>query len=179
MFKFLKIFSITFFIFTVSLFVHAQIPGFGEVILFDVSPENPRPGQIVTVAIESFSVDLDRASSITWLVNGEAVNRGAGVKQIQFETGELGSVSVVDVVVRGTDIGTVSESVTIRPTEVDLIWEAGVYTPPFYSGKALPSSESEITIVAVPQLVTSSGNKLKSSDLIFTWKKDGKVLGSL
>jgi len=178
MFKFFKIFSITLLFSSISLFAHAQIPGFGEVILFDVSPENPRPGQVVTVDIESFSVDLDRAGSITWVLNGTVLKRGVGIKKIQFEAGKLGSKSTIDVVVRGTRIGTVTESITITPTEVDLIWEADTYTPPFYKGKALPSSDAEITIVAIPQFITSSGNKIKSSDLIFTWKMDGKVLGS-
>ncbi|MDP7366864.1 MAG: hypothetical protein QGH83_06360 [Candidatus Pacebacteria bacterium] len=131
----------------------------------------------MTINIDSFSIDLNRADSITWLVNNEVVSRGAGVKQMQFEAGKLGSRSVIDVVVRGTDIGTVTESITIAPTEVDLLWEAKTYTPPFYSGKALPSSDAEITITAIPQFVTSNGNKLKSSELIFTWKRDGKVLG--
>lgn len=178
MFNFLKIFSITFLFFSTSLFAHAQIPAFGEVLSFNVSPENPRPGQIVTIDIESFSVDLDRADSITWVVNGDVVSRGAGIKQVQLEAGKLGSKSVVDVIVRGTNLGTISESITITPTEVDLLWEAASYTPPFYKGKALPSSDAEITVVAIPQFVTSNGSKLKSSDLVFTWKKDGKALGS-
>ena len=161
--KITKIFSITFFVFAVSLFAHAQTPSFGEVVLFDVSPENPRPNQIVTIDIESFSIDLDRADSITWLINNEVVSRGAGIKQMQFETGKLGSHSVIDVVVRGTSMGAITESITIAPTEVDLIWEADSYTPPFYSGKALPASDADITIVAISQFVTSSGTKLKSS----------------
>ena len=173
----IKIFIASLFILSVSLFAHAQIPGIGEVISFQVSPENPRPNQIVTINIDSFSIDLNRADSITWLVNNEVVSRGAGVKQIQFEVGKLGSRSIIDVVVRGTDIGTVTESITIAPTEVDLIWEADTYTPPFYKGKALPSSDAEITITAIPQFVTSNGNNLKSSDLVFTWKENGKVLG--
>ena len=159
-------------------FSSAQIPGIGEIISFKVSPESPRPNQIITISIDSFSIDLDRADQITWLVDGEVTARGAGVKQVQFEAGKLGSRSTVDVTVRGTQIGTISESVTIAPTEVDLLWEADSYTPPFYKGKALPSSDADITIVAIPQFVTTSGRKLDSDDLIFTWKKDGKVLGN-
>jgi hypothetical protein len=121
---------------------------------------------------------LDKADSIAWLVNNEVVDRGAGVKQIQFQAGRLGSRAVIEVVVSGTDLGTILESITIRPTEVDLIWEAKTYTPPFYKGKALPSSSAEITVTAIPQFVTSNGNKLKSSELIFTWKKGRKVLGN-
>lgn len=176
MFNFFKIFSITFFLFSTSLFANAQIPELGKVISFRVNPENPRPGQVVTIDIESFSVDLDRADSITWVLNGKVIKRGAGIKQVQFEVGKLGSRSIVDVTVRGTNFGTITESVTIIPTEVDLIWEAKTYTPPFYKGKALPSSNAEITIVAIPQFVTTSGNKLDSKDLVFTWKRDGKVI---
>jgi len=51
--------------------------------------------------------------------------------------------------------------------------------PPFYSGKALPASDSDITVVAMSEFVTSNGNRLSSRDLIFTWQKDGRVLGSL
>ncbi|MDP6388186.1 MAG: hypothetical protein QGG63_02850, partial [Candidatus Pacebacteria bacterium] len=173
-----KFFIVSFFLLFVSLFAHAQIPSSGEIISFEVSPENPRPGDVVTVSIKSFSVDLDRADSIIWLVNDEIISRGVGIKQMHFQAGKLGSRSVIDVVARGTSLGTVSESITIRPTEVDLIWEAKTYTPPFYKGKALPSSSAEITVTAIPQFVTSNGNKLKSSELIFTWKKGRKVLGN-
>ena len=173
-----KIFFVIFFLLSGSLFVYAQIPESREVISFKVSPGNPRPADIVTVSIESFSIDLDKADSIAWLVNNEVVDRGAGVKQIQFQAGRLGSRAVIEVVVSGTDLGTILESITIRPTEVDLIWEAKTYTPPFYKGKALPSSSAEITVTAIPQFVTSNGNKLKSSELIFTWKKGRKVLGN-
>ena len=179
MFNFSKIFSLSLVLFAVSVYISfAQIPGIGEAISFRVFPENPRPNQVVTIEIESFSVDLDRADSITWSINGKTEARGAGVKQIQFEAGELGSRSVVDVTAFGTEIGTINESITIMPTEVDLLWEAKTYTPVLYKGKALPSSDAEITVVAIPQFVTSSGKKLDSEDLVFTWKKDGKVLGN-
>jgi hypothetical protein len=179
MFNFFKIFFITFLFFSISLFAQAQIPGIGEAISFDISPENPRPGQIVTIDIESFSVDLDRADSITWVLDGATIKRGAGIKQVQFEAGNLGSRSVIDVIIRAMNGNTIKESITIRPTEVDLLWETDSYTPPFYKGKALSSSDAEITIVAIPQFVTSNGSKLNSSDLIFKWKMDGKALGSL
>ena len=156
----------------------AQIPGVGDVISFKVSPENPRANELVTIEAESFSISLDRADRMTWSVDGKVVSRKAGVKKIQFEVGELGSRSVVNLTISGTEVGTITESITLVPTEVDLLWEADSYTPPFYKGKALPSSDADITVVAIPQFVTTSGNKLDSNDLVFTWKKDGKVLGN-
>lgn len=170
--------SVVYFLFMAPFFIYAQIPGIGDLISFKVYPENPKANQIVNVEIESFSVDLDRAEQISWTVNGELVARKAGIKQIQFETGELGSRSVVAVTIYGTEIGTISESITIAPTEVDLLWQAETYTPPFYKGKALPASSADITILAIPYFITTNGVKLDSDDLIFTWEKDGKVLGN-
>ena len=177
--KTIKTFGIVVFLFSISFVAHAQISGVGEVVSFDVTPNNPRANQIVNVNIESFSVDLSRASSITWLLNGEIIAQDAGLKSVQFRTGKLGSRSEVDVVIRSVEKGTIRESITISPTEVNLLWGATSYTPPFYAGKALPASDADITVVAMAEFVTSNGNRLSPKDLIFTWQKDGRVLGGL
>lgn len=168
-----------YFLFLVPFFIYAQIPGIGDVISFSVSPGSPKANQTVTVEIKSFSIDLDRASRITWLLNGEIIAQKAGLKTVQFKTGSLGSSSKVDVVIDSVESGKIRESITIKPTEVNLLWEADSFVPPFYKGKALPASDTGITIVAIPEFVTSSGNKLKAENLIFMWEKDGKALGSL
>ena len=62
---------------------------------------------------------------------------------------------------------------------VDLLWQTDTYTPPFYKGKALYTTQSTVTIVAVPHIFTKSGALLETKDLIFTWKQDYKVMGSL
>ena len=177
--NFIRTFLISASLFSISLFANAQISGVGEVVSFSVSRSSPKANQIVEVEIESFSIDLDRASRITWLLNGEIVAQEAGLKTIQFRTGKLGSRSSVEVVIDSAESGTIRESVSVAPTEVSLLWEASSYTPPFYLGKALPASDADITVVAVPEFVTQSGNKLQVRDLIFTWEKDGRVLGSL
>jgi hypothetical protein len=178
-YKIIKISGISIFLFSIALFANAQFSGVGEVVSFSISPSNPKANQTVTVEIESFSIDLDRASRITWLVDGEIIAQEAGLKTVRFRTGKLGSRSDVEVVIESAESGTIRESVTIRPTEVNLLWEASSYTPPFYLGKALPSSDTEVTVVAMAEFVTSSGVKLSAKDLIFTWEMDGKVLGSL
>ncbi len=122
---------------------------------------------------------MDRASRITWLVDGEIIARGAGIKRAQFKTGKLGSRSKIDVVIESAESGAIQESIVITPTEVNLLWEASSYTPPFYSGKALPASDAEVTVIAMPEFIASSGKKLSAKDLIFIWEKDGKVLGNL
>ncbi|MEK7505470.1 MAG: hypothetical protein AAB597_01035 [Patescibacteria group bacterium] len=60
---------------------------------------------------------------------------------------------------------------------VDLVYESKTYTPPFYKGRALPGSESQIKIVAIPNLILKNGNVGRVENLNFTWKKNSKVLG--
>ncbi|MEK7120822.1 MAG: hypothetical protein AAB840_01905, partial [Patescibacteria group bacterium] len=83
----------------------------------------------------------------------------------------------VGVVVLAADGAEYSRGVAIRPANVDLLWEAHSYTPPFYKGKGLLSHESLVKIVASPDFSESVGND--ASNFVFTWKKDGTVLGSL
>ncbi len=159
----------------------AQIPGFGgglDPLTVTVSPEFPGPFEGVNLRLQSFSADLNR-SDVTWLLNGRVLVRGAGITEASFETGALGSVSTVDISVSASSGGTFSKRIVIRPTDIDLVFEAGTYVPPLYKGKALPSSDSSVTVLAIPHFITSSGSALNPQSLIYTWRKDGRVLGSL
>ncbi len=64
-------------------------------------------------------------------------------------------------------------------SNVDLLWQTNTYTPPFYKGKALYTTQSTVTVVAVPHIFTKNGTLLEPKDLVFTWKQDYKVMGSL
>ncbi len=57
---------------------------------------------------------------------------------------------------------------------VQLYWEASSYTPPFYKGKALPPSDDTVVVTAITP--ASFGD---SASLIYTWKMNGVVFGSL
>jgi len=66
--------------------------------------------------------------------------------------------------------------ITIQPGEIDLLWEAiDSYVPPFYRGKALLSSEAQIKVIAMPNITTPSGDRLKDSDFTYTWKRNYDV----
>lgn len=58
--------------------------------------------------------------------------------------------------------------------EVDLLWQGNTYAPPFYQGRTLWTNESRITFYAIPHVAGAN-----PSELIYRWKKDGIVLGSL
>jgi hypothetical protein len=56
---------------------------------------------------------------------------------------------------------------------VDLLWQGETYTPPFYKGKSLWSSQSRITFVAMTQGLGNPAN------LYYKWAKNGTVLGNI
>jgi hypothetical protein len=90
--------------------------------------------------------------------------------------GAAGSKTIVMVKVETIEGDDIEKSKTFSAATVDLVWEAESYTPPFYKGKPLLTQYSEVRIVALPRL---NNDTFASKDLIYTWSKDGRVLGSL
>ncbi len=135
------------------------------------SPAHPSPGSRVHLSAESPLLDL-AASDVEWTVNGVPAGKG---ESIDITAGKLGQASHVAVSVTGAS-GNDSASLTIIPASVDLLWEADSYTPPFYEGRALPSSGSTIRLYAIPHILRSSGVEVPASNLTFTWKNNGAVL---
>ncbi|MBI4118002.1 MAG: hypothetical protein HY455_00450 [Parcubacteria group bacterium] len=143
-----------------------------------VSPTTPGPGQEVTLSLSSSAADLNR-STISWTQSGRVVSSGRGVKTFRFSAGPLGSATTITALVRTIDGKQLRGETVIRPAEVDFLWEADTYTPPFYRGKALASPGSTVRVTAVPHFVLGNGTRLASSELVFTWSKDRTVLGNL
>lgn len=63
--------------------------------------------------------------------------------------------------------------------DVDLLWQGESYTPPFYQGRSLWGVQADITFTAIPHIPAANGREADPSTLIYRWKKDGVVLGSL
>jgi hypothetical protein len=137
-----------------------------------VNPEMPGPIQNVDISITSFATDLDKAQ-IVWVLNGQIVLSGVGKKSFSFKTGESGSPSTIDIGINIVGLPAISKRIIIQPGEVDMLWEAtDSYVPPFYRGKALPSQEGEIKVVAMPNIKTPSGEKLKDNDFSYNWSRN-------
>ena len=170
-------FFVCFVAFLLPLDTDAQLilPVINSPISFNLNPNNPSPGEKVKVSIESYSVDLDRAT-IDWFVNGELLARGNGLKTIDTYAGELGSETSISVVVRPDEITEIFDQILIRPMHVSIIWEADTYTSPFYKGRALPSTNATIFLEAYQRAKDTNGNDIPNEDFIFTWKKNGAIL---
>ena len=54
-----------------------------------------------------------------------------------FTAGSLGKTQKVTVNGVENDGTSITQSISVMPASIDLIWQAHSYTPPFYKGKAL------------------------------------------
>ncbi len=143
-----------------------------DLILIQATPDTPHPGDNVHIQIESSTADLNR-SEITWSINGVVKTKQIGLKTFDVIAGKLGEKTTISASAL-TPLGTTAQAqVSFTPNEVDLIWQADTYTPPFYKGKAMFSTQSDLEIIALPD-VPQNGNV---GNFIYTWTHNGEILG--
>jgi hypothetical protein len=149
--------------------------GVQEQLSFSLTPSVPRPNQLVSAKIASYSVDLNRLQ-ISWYLNGELVKRAIGENVFEFQMGDIGKITRLRVVITKSDGSTLEKNYSFRPAEVDLIYEAQTHTPPFYQGQAYFTKQSDLKITAMPQVLNSAGNLIKPENIIYKWYLDGSVV---
>lgn len=173
----ITILTLSFLFFFVPSFSEAELLTSEDDIHVKMQPELPKANQDVSINIESYITDLERAE-ILWYKNSKLIKRGNGETSFSFATSNLGTSDTITIQVKSSNAGLITKNIVISPAEVDLVWEADSFTPPLYKGKALNSHQSKIKIIALPNFVTENGNIIDSNNLIYTWKKDWKVQGN-
>jgi hypothetical protein len=151
---------------------------FGTNLSIAFSPQYPQPGQTVHLTVQGTGLDL-AGSTIVWRKGTTAIAQGMGVTSADITAGGLGSETVVEADVAGADGSIRSAQATIAPTQLDLLIGSDSYTPPFYRGRALPTAGTNIIAQASAKFVRTDGSAIADSDIAYTWKQDGSVLGSL
>src|SRR3989344_8042891 len=135
-----------------------------------IAPQNPAPNENVTITLSSFAANLDIVT-ISWIVNGKTALSGIGIKSFSTTVGGVGTEVRVAAKIMLPD-GQIDKNIILRPSVLALLWQANdSYVPPFYKGKALPSSGTEIKVVAMPEIrvgATTANPKTLSYD----WKKN-------
>jgi hypothetical protein len=183
MFKSLKInfcvktFAVLFCIFGFFGAVSAQMPNISGMddLQTTVNPAHPRPGEKTTIQVENYSTDLNKAE-ISWFLGAKLQKQAVGEKSFSFTMGSAGSATTITILAKTSEGQNLQKILTFRPSEIDLVWEAQSYTPPFYKGKALFPYQGLVKVVAIPQMVDSNGANLKPSALTYKWKKDGNIV---
>jgi hypothetical protein len=136
-----------------------------DLITFVTTPKSPGALEKIVVRIESFAVDLNTAN-IAWNVNKEFVKDGIAEKELTITTPDFGQKTVVDVVIITAAGDKIDKQFVIAPAEVDLLFEAQTYTPPFYKGKALPTFKSLVRVTAIPRFNALTSNP---KDYYYAW----------
>lgn len=139
-------------------------------ILVDVTPSNPAPNEDTTITLSSYANNLDSVL-IQWSVDGKNVSSGIGQKSFSLMAPASGSQAVILARISLPD-GELEKRIIIRPSVMVLLSQANdSYVPPFYKGKALPTADSEIKVVAMPEIKINS-TLVDAKNLTYAWKKD-------
>ncbi|MDR3519779.1 MAG: hypothetical protein P4L63_02750 [Candidatus Pacebacteria bacterium] len=134
------------------------------------SPENPTPNSNVTITLSSYVDDLNGVL-ISWSINGKSSLSGIGQKSFSLTAPALGQQTTVVATLALSD-GDVNETIVVKPAIMTLLWEAdGSYVPPFYEGKSMPSPESEVKVVAIPE-IKSGSSFIDPNNMLYSWSLD-------
>lgn len=163
-----------------SLFVFTLFGSFASAqvrdtdITLNLSPEFPNSNQNVTATLGSYSANLDKAY-ISWSLDNEEVSGGIGKKVFYFTTKNSGITLNLVVTINTIDGQSIQKTITVTPTDVDMLWEApDSYVPPFYKGKALAGSQGIFKVVAIPNLINQNTG-VNMNNLAYVWTKDGNI----
>ncbi len=151
-------------------------PGVADPLILSLSPQYPKPGDIVIVEVKTTVFDLQQAD-IGWMEDGKLLESGLAYTKHTLVAGSTGSVKVVTAIVRDINGSIYEKSIEIRPAVVDVVWESSTSIPVFYKGKALYSQLGKVRVVALPELTDKLGRRLDPTELYFTWSENNEVQG--
>lgn len=146
-----------------------------EPVSLVLTPQYPRPNQVVSVSPRSTLIDLN-ASTVRVSVNGANVYEGSGTRPVSFPAGALGERTTVAVTVTDPSGRVYTKQQVIRPAEVSLVLESASTAHPFYQGGGLVASEGRVRLVALADLRTAPGTRLSPANLVYTWKLGNRIL---
>jgi hypothetical protein len=157
-------------------FISNAISGVGEGdIQIELTPQIPIPGKSVTVTLTSYATDLNKAS-ISWKDSANNVLiSGVGETSYELTAGAPNSniVLIISIIPAGDTVA-ISKQISIHPSDVDILWQVeNAHTPPFYKGKALATSESVISAIAMPSGGAVARGK---SNLVYVWKLEHNTI---
>lgn len=135
------------------------------------NPQFPSPNTPIEVSLDAYSLETTGAT-ISWYVNDVPLERFENERTITIETGDIGEKTKVRVVLTRTNAPTLSSSITLIPSVIDVVLESSTYVPTFYKGRALPSSESKLRFIAV----INDGTHVSESAYTYTWSLGSTVL---
>lgn len=175
--KYILIFNLSFLLLILFLTPDYSIAQSGFNTRIQVSTQYPKANEEFSIGLVSSETDLNRAK-ISWYLNDKLGLSGIGKTGFRSRTGPVGTYFEITAVIDKSEGGRITKTTIVRPQEVDILWKAYSYTPPFYRGKALAPSSGLIILTAMPNMIDQGGKKLDPKELIYTWSERGLVLGN-
>ncbi len=175
---FLKLTSLVFPLLLLAFPASAQMPILNEFLKLNLRPANPAPFETITANIELNLTDLKKAE-VAWFIDGELAESGIGNTRFEFNAGAPGDTTRLNLELKTFEGQTFRREIVIRPAEVNIVWNAETYSPPFYSGRSLFTDRSEITVSAIPLFLDSQGGMADPKNLVYSWYRENLLLRDL
>jgi len=151
-----------------------ESPGPGD-LSSNIYPKNPGINQKTTISLHSYIFKLDTCE-ISWLQDNKQIAMGVGQKSLSFTTGKLGQTISISVNLNCPNQDTLTKNWLFQTNDIEFLVAADTYTPPFYKGNSRVSANSNVKIIAMPQVFNSTGELTKPESLIYNWTKNGKAM---
>lgn len=156
--------------------IPTQIPDLEEQVDGTMTPAYPKAGESVKISLEAYGTDLNNAS-VTWTVDGKELESGRGQRTITQIAPKSGQTLTVVATINPKNGRPITKTFYINPQNVDIVWEANTYTPPFYRGKSMYIPEQSIKVVAMPNILDQDGTLVSPKSVVYKWRQDNTVLG--
>ena len=136
------------------------------------STSNFIPGDEVDFSLSSSGIDLDK-SDISWNIDNKNIISGFGEKNIKIIIPKEETIlNALITTVKGEKY---NASFRLYTKGVILYFEAtDSYVPSWYAGKKMLVKGGTARVYAFPN-ITNKGEKIKDSDINFTWEINGEV----
>ena len=135
------------------------------------SPRFPAPNTVTTITLDDYSVDTSGAT-ISWFIDGVEQKSFENERSFSLTTKGLGEETRVEVALRRSNAPSLSSALSITPSVIDIIIEADTHVPHFYKGRALPSEESSLRVIAI----VHDGTEALQKSYTYKWTYGGSVL---
>lgn len=139
-----------------------------------LTPTYPVPGDEVTAEFKAHMVDKATAR-VVWKQDGKVVQEAIGGMEYTFVADKIGTAIDLEVTAYDEDGTVTRQTLQQEVGAVTIVWEADVYTPPFYKGRALHSPDSSVTLLALPSIANGGGGYLDPNELVFNWHLNGST----
>lgn len=164
-------------IFITPLLARAQLSALGiHLLTISVESGEVSPHADISVRLRNNGGDDLSQNLIRWSTNGTTIAAGVGLTKTQITLGGLGvPTSLTATIISPSGAILDSESITLTPAVVDLLWDADTYAHPFFLGKTLPFPGAVVRAEARPVFIQNK-TQIENADLYFEWRMNGVLL---